>query len=361
MNDGTIEWDGKRGLYDEEGKLIRVATDENGITLGYGESLLEYMGRENAESWLSEQGHAVAGLSDSELGDGLMSYLLLQWAASGVQVDPNMGELMDTDYATARNAWLGKSYQIVRGGDGETYIDYGGVIAPGFEASQSVLDQVSLRDGIIADMTTFENAIANGHGSPTALGDFAMNIRERQTEYNQQYVKSGMAFTPENFISQEFRNELNRYQLSDGSYISYVHSGIDTVGNSQMVSPGFMEVVDIPAAYQRDYGEVFGLIGTDVHFRGLHMDPNQLGQIDAGMTFGMGENIANFGMWGPTGGPHFHLEATTLNQSVTRGFVDPLIMGGTWYPGSDFWGRYEELLPNGLYRTIGGWPSTYPR
>jgi hypothetical protein len=361
MNDGTIEWDGKRGLYDEEGKLIRVATDENGITLGYGESLLEYMGRENAESWLSEQGHAVAGLSDSELGDGLMSYLPLQWAASGVQVDPNMGELMDNDYATARNAWLGNSYQIVRGGDGETYIDYGGVIAPGFEASQSVLDQVSLRDGIIADMTTFENAIANGHGSPTALGDFARNIRERQTEYNQQYVKSGMAFTPENFISQEFRNELNRYQLSDGSYISYVHSGIDTVGNSQMVSPGFMEVVDIPAAYQRDYGEVFGLIGTDVHFRGLHMDPNQLGQIDAGMTFGMGENIANFGMWGPTGGPHFHLEATTLNQSVTRGFVDPLIMGGTWYPGSDFWGRYEELLPNGLYRTIGGWPSTYPR
>jgi hypothetical protein len=258
MNDGTIEWDGKRGLYDENGKLVRLAVDENGMTLGYGESLLEYMGRENAESWLSEQGQDVAGLTTSELGDALMALLPLEWTASSVPVDPNMGELIGSNYVTSRNAWLGNSYQIVRGGDGETFIDYGGVIAPGFAASQDVLDQVSLRDGIIADMMTFENAIANGHGSPTALGDFAMSIRERQTEYNQQYVKSGMAFTPENFISQQFRNELNRYQLSDGSYISYVHSGLDTVGNSQVVSPGFMEVVDIPAALQRNYGEVFG-------------------------------------------------------------------------------------------------------
>ena len=64
-----------------------------------------------------------------------------------------------------------------------------------------------------------------------------------------------------------------------------------------------------------------------------------------------------------SGGPHLHLEATKLNQNGVRGFVDPLKLGGTWYPGSDFWGYYEREIDGEFIfdQTKPSWESTWPR
>ncbi|AFG37321.1 hypothetical protein Spiaf_1244 [Spirochaeta africana DSM 8902] len=363
MEDGTIVWDGRRGLYDEDDNLIRLAVDEDGMTLGYGESLLEYMGEDNARQFLASRGTSIDGMSDREIGLALMDTLPLTWTVDDVPIDPNMADLMDRDsinYQTARNAWLGDSYELSVVREGVLLASERGPSLP-FFASDDVLAQVAMRDEIIGHMNLYDAVRQLGYGNPEGVQNFLGTLEQRQAEYNERYVNSGMAFTPENFISQTFYNELNRYPLTNGSYISYIHSGIDTVGpNTEVVSPGFLRAVDIPEATQRDNATVLGLVGSDVHFRLLHMNPTQMGQIGANAMYTPGQVIGDYGTWYNVLA-HLHLEATRLNDNGTRGFVDPLNTSGTWYPGSDFWGRYEELLPNGLYRTTGGWPSTFPR
>ena len=364
MNDGSIKYDGKRGLYDENGDFIRLATDENGMTLGYGESLLEYMGRENAEAVAQQYGENTSGMSNSELGDALMSCLPLEWTATGVPKDANMNEMLTLPYQKGKKAWLGNSYQKSTTMANFLKAEFG-TSNPTFMASQDVLDQVAKRNSILSMMSTYKNAIENGYGSPSTLGKYETMITKMQGEYNREYVKSGLAFTPENYISQEFRNALNRYKLDDGKYITYKHSGIDTVGNSQVYSSGFMGIVaGIPSKYEKTYAEEFTLIGTDIHFRALHLNPAQVNKISGNSTYIPGQEIAEYGMWGPTGGPHLHLEMTFLNEQEIRGFGNPLqVNNSNWYPSTDFYGKYEKQIRPGIFKIIKnkGWTSTYPR
>ena len=364
-SDGSIEWDGKRGLYDEEGNLIRLAVDENGLTLGYGESLLEYMGRKNAEAFLKYQGSTTAEkMTNSELGDALMGYTPLNWtAAAGVPKDPNMADLLNNrtvGYRAARNSWVNTSYQYdsIRAKMLRTEF---GTAAPKFTASKDVMKQVAMRNRILSGMAAYAHAVQGRYMSPGSLSRVAADIRQRQGEYNRTYVKSGLAFTPENYISQKFANKASRLALTNGSYLTYTHAGIDTVGSNRVVSPGFTERFAIPSRYERNHAIELSLIDTDINFRALHMNPDQMKTIAVGMQFNPGGFIGNYGKWGGITGPHLHLEATRLNGAGRRGFVNGATLGiDSWRPRSDFGGYYESK-ENDEYIKKNKWSEIWPR
>ena len=366
-SDGNIEWDGKRGLYDEEGNLIRLAVDENGLTLGYGESLLEYMGRKNAEAFLKSRGSTAAEkMTNSELGDALMGHTALEWtAAAGVPKDPNMADLLNNrtvGYRAARNSWVNTSYQYdsIRA---KTLRTEFGTATPKFTASKDVMKQVAMRNRILSDMAAYAHAVQGGYMSPGSLSHVAADIRQRQGQYNRRYVKSGLAFTPENYMSQKFANKASRLALTNGSYLTYTHAGIDTVGSNRVVSPGFTERFAIPSRFKKSHAIELSLIGMDINFRGLHMNPDQMKTIAVGMQFNPGGFIGNYGKWGGITGPHLHLEATRLNGAGRRGFVNGAALGiDSWRPGSDF-GGYHEYKKDGEYikKEKGSWSSIWPR
>ena len=363
-SDGSIEWDGKRGLYDEQGNLIRLAVDENGLPLGYGESLLEYMGRKNAEAFLKFRGLTTAGdMTNSELGDELMSHTALKWSAEGVPKDPNMAESLNSGnrYTTMRDSWISTSYKHYSGNEQKLRLRFG-TATPRFIASKDVMKQVAMRDSIISDMAVYANAVKGRYISPASLSGLATDIRKRQGQYNQRYVKSILSFTPENYVSQKFANNASRLALTNGLYLTYRHAGIDTVGSDRVVSPGFTERFAIPNWAKKSHAFELSLIGTDINFRGLHMNPDQMKQIPVGMQFTPGRLIGNYGEWGGITGPHLHGEATRVNGKGERGFVNGATLGiDSWRPGSDFAGYYEykendKYIINEKIRWFQIWP-----
>ena len=320
-SDGNIEWDGKRGLYDEEGNLIRLAVDENGLTLGYGESLLEYMGRENAEDFLKSRGSTAAEkMTNSELGDALMGHTALEWTAAGVPKDPNMADLLNSRtvwYKDARNSWVNTSYQYdsIRAKMLRTEFD---TAAPKFTASKDVMNQVAMRNSILSNMAAYAHAVQGGYMSPGSLSHVAADIRRRQGQYNRRYVKSGLAFTPENYISQKFANNLQQYgKMTNGKFITYTHTGLDTTGSTSVVSPGFLEGI-VPKGGKANHAAILAFRGSDVRFRGLHLNPAQVARINNGTLLIPGQLIGNTGDYGNSGGIHFHLDATRTNSAGTR-------------------------------------------
>ena len=359
-SDGSIEWDGKRGLYDEEGNLIRLAVDENGLTLGYGESLLEYMGRKNAEDFLKSRGSTTAEkMTNSELGDALMGHTPLKWTAAGVSKDPNMADLLNSGtvgYRAARNSWVNTSYQYDSIRAKTLRMEFG-TATPKFTASKDVMKQVAMRNRILSDMAAYAHAVQGGYMSPGSLNHVAADIRQRQGQYNQRYVKSGLAFTPENYISQKFANNLQQYgKMTNGKFITYTHTGLDTTGSTSVVSPGFLEGI-VPKKGKANHAAILAFRGSDVRFRGLHLNPAQVVRINNGTLLIPGQLIGNTGDYGNSGGIHFHLDATRTDSAGTRGFVNPLTLGG-WRPGGDFGGFIEELDSEGEYVKTDKWPGS---
>ena len=168
-------------------------------------------------------------------------------------------------------------------------------------------------------------------------------------------MKSGLAFTPENYISQKFANNLRQYgKMTNGKFITYTHTGLDTTGSTSVVSPGFLEGI-VPKKGKANHAAILAFRGSDVRFRGLHLNPDQVARINNGTLLIPGQLIGNTGDYGNSGGIHFHLDATRTNSAGTRGFVNPLTLGG-WRPGSDFGGFLEELDSEGEYVKTNKWP-----
>ncbi len=340
LDNGEIIADGNRGLYDERGKFIRLATDENGLSLGYGESLMEYMGGENVQSLLTEYGINIEGKTNTEIARSLMGILPYDLKYD----DKNMSELIGGDYKIGKTQWLGNEMALnkIKSRNFQSSL---GISNPGLSAGESVLDQIKERDEIISMMKNYDVAHQGGL-NPYVLGKWALKIREMQAKYNNSYVKSGLSFTPENYVSQKFGNSLHRELFLDKDknkkYLSYTHSGLDTVGSSRVVSPGFMEIIPIISGWEKRHAEEFGLIGSDVHFRGMHLNPNHISKNKVGDIFIPGQFVAEYGMYGNTSGPHLHLELTFLDSNSVRGFGDPLsISSSSWKKWDNFGGKTE--------------------
>ena len=329
---------------------------------------VEYMGRKNAEDFLKSRGSTTAEkMTNSEFGDALMGHTPLKWtaAAAGVPKDPNMADLLNSrtvGYRAARNSWVNTSYQYDSIRAKTLRMEFG-TATPKFTASKDVMKQVAMRNSILSNMAAYAHAVQGGYMSPGSLRHVAADIRQRQGQYNRRYVKSGLAFTPENYISQKFANKASRLALTNGLYLTYTHAGIDTVGSNRVVSPGFTERFAIPSRFKKSHAIELSLIGTDINFRGLHMNPDQMKTIAVGMQFNPGGFIGNYGKWGGITGPHLHLEATRLNGAGRRGFVNGATLGiDSWRPGSDF-GGYHEYKKDDEYikKEKGSWPSIWPR
>ena len=74
MDDGSIVWDKKKDLTNERGEAIRK--DKTG---SYSLSLLTWMGKDNAVSFLNEKGIDASNMNDSEIASQLMSVSGAEW------------------------------------------------------------------------------------------------------------------------------------------------------------------------------------------------------------------------------------------------------------------------------------------
>ena len=346
-DDGSIGWDGNRALYDKDGRFLRLAVDEEGLPLGFGESLVEFVGLEEAKEFLGERGISTENKTNKEIGS-----LLLGFYGDGKNEDVpdySMNELMcnsDLSYSQKRNEWLqaGSRFEGLE-------IDETGSIENKIIAGADVRFQKNSRDMILFLEDYFtEDASSKG---PAVLEQQEI-LNELKGRYDAQYVTSGMAFTPENFISQTFMNELVDYNIGKSNYLSYVHSGLDLVGDSQVISPGFMISSDVPSGYS--HGLVLELPGSDIHFRLLHLE-----SMAGNTSYNPGDVIGKFGNVGDSSGPHLHLECTDLNTKGQRGFVDPLKMGGDWHSPQEF--PYLKIHKNkdGTEEVLEKYRSVIPR
>nr|MDA3823499.1 hypothetical protein [Bacteroidales bacterium] len=74
MDDGSIEWDGKKDLTNESGETVRV--DKTG---SYSKSLMNWLGKENAIDFLLKKGIDTSDMSDSEIASQLMTSSGTEW------------------------------------------------------------------------------------------------------------------------------------------------------------------------------------------------------------------------------------------------------------------------------------------
>ncbi len=358
LQDGTIEWDGRRALYDHEDQFLRLATDENGRSLGYGASLLEYMGIPGARDLLESRGIATAGLDSEGLARELMNLVPVEWQGDNGPVDPGLDSLMadsSINYYEKKAIWLEENWALSSSKLAKILSDGAGLAT--FDASTDVLQQVDLRNYILAEMNKLGDLSSwSGDYDPARE---AARIESFMAFYNKRYVDSALAFTPENFISQDFMNELDKYRLNNGSSVSYIHAGIDTVGSNEVVSPGFFEVLSWEG--QAKHELLLGLAGSDIHNRFLHLDPGSFTALSTGDTLLPGDSLGEFGTEGNSSGAHLHVETTLDNSKGERGFVNPLVPDDVWQNRYNFPFWRGKLEDDGTWTTLEKYRSVIPR
>ena len=323
MDDGSIEWDGQKSLYDEDGNLVRVATGTDGNHLGYSESLLAYMGDANAEKFLSDKGVDTSGMSRAELAYALMK-------SSGVE-------------------WTGSEYTPSKLPGGWQYSSLEDRLS--FNASDDVLDQVAMRDSIIEGLEAYQNAANLGLAS-TELGSMYSELIQRMGDYNNLYALQGIGVAPEGRISQGFGNKLDREEvLKDNKtqYLSYTHPAIDVVGSEGIYSPGF----SVPGKDKLDYAFGLNLIGTNANYLYEHMNPSGVSGMSMGEFLMPGQRIMDFPDQryptdGGGSGTHGHFEVSLYDADNGWGFGNPTnyMSDHNWYSPQQFSGKYETQFIN---------------
>ena len=321
-NDGSISWDGKKGLYDEEGNLIQVATGADGNHLGYSESLLDYMGDSNAKKFLDSKGVDTKGMSRKEFAYALMT-------SSGTE-------------------WNGKEYvpTALPGGQGFNSATIDDRLS--FMASSGVLEQVAMRDSIIADLNTYQTAV-NAGLSASELGRMYSDLTVRMGDFNSEYALQGIGIAPEGRITQQYKKEQNRMEtMKDGEtqYLSYTHPGIDIAGSEGVYSPGFT----FAGNDKLDYAFGMNLIGTNANYLAEHMNPADVTAVENGEFFIPGQRIMDFPQQRfPTDGggnnTHGHFEVSLFDEANGWGFGNPsnYLNNPEWSNPNEFPGKYEWL------------------
>lgn len=281
LDDGRIVQDGNAGLYDEEGNLIRLATDDAGNQLDEMASLQYYIDSGTADylNYLSpEQRSAIKYVRSSE--------------------DVNRQVEM-------RDEIIGE-YEVLK------YLSSNGVIC---ESNY----QKSM-EGVFNDMAMYNNEFVLKGIVLTPEG----------------VITQGFADSADRMETQKD---------GETQYLSYTHPGIDTAGGLGVYSPGFtipgsdvknyafgMNIIGMENNYLLEHmnpADIDNLLLKELTYPGQKlMDFPEL----------------MFPTTGGGTAAHAHIEVSTYNpETESWGFSDPVGEWSDWSSGDQFSGYYEWL------------------
>jgi translation initiation factor IF-1 len=341
--DGTIEWDGKRGLYTEDGRLIAAAVDENGDHLGYSESLLHYIGDENAVAHLTATGstqNEIKGMSRKDLAYALMTSSGAEWSdTQGYFVPANPG---------------------AAGGEGQSLT---GLLQ--FQASSSVMEQLQQRTAVDEKFGRYQAFASQGFADTVPGNMLWDDFATAAGEYNNDHMLPSAGVGGEGRISQPFGVEQRTIEIVGPRRLEYAHPGDDVADGLGVYSPGFARVLD---GADRDHGLLMDIIGSEYAARLLHLNPTDVSRYSSGEFLTAGTRIADFPqeLYGVGSGPHIHMETTWNHPENGWGFTDPSTRT-EWYPGGAFSGSYydpvydEGAISDWTLNEYDGWTYWTPR
>ncbi|MBF9014485.1 MULTISPECIES: hypothetical protein [unclassified Oceanispirochaeta] len=281
LDDGRILSDGKAGLYDEIGNLIRVATDDAGNQLDEMESLQYYIDSDTAEylSFLTPQ---------------QLSKLTYYRSSEDVNRQVNMRDEIINDYEILRNL---NTKGILSGSDYQRAMD-----------------------SVFQSMSMYNNEFVLRGVAVTPEGVITERFGDEEDRMKTQ--KDG-----------------------ETQYLTYTHPGIDTIGGLGIYSPGFiipgkdvknyafgMNIIGMENNYLVEHmnpDDIDNLLLQELTYPGQKlMDfPELMFPTDGGGT-----------------DAHAHIELSSYNpETQSWGFSDPVGDWSDWSSGSNYGGKYEWL------------------
>jgi RHS repeat-associated protein len=186
---------------------------------------------------------------------------------------------------------------------------------------------------------------------------FAKQLREINEKIKADYNKKNSNYTVDDIVtdstvSQSFENELERYELNDGTYLSYLHFGEDRTKGKEIKSPAFTKVLGIGEMSRHKYSLRLLVIGTNREIELEHLDESDLLKINVGQEYSPGEVIApfpktiNFPAISGGRNPHVHAQ-----EKVGGKIANP----NTHIPspaGTEYYYKKERLNADGTYTII---------
>lgn len=284
LDDGRILSDGKAGLYDEIGNLIRVATDDAGNQLDEMESLQYYIDSDTAEY--------LSFLTPQQLTE--ITYFR---SSEDVNRQVNMRDEIINDYEILRN------------------LNTKGILS-GSEYQRAM-------DSVFQSMSMYNNEFVLRGVAVTPEG-----------------------IITERFGDEEDR--MKTQKNGETQYLTYTHPGIDTTGGLGIYSPGFtipgtdkhdyafgMNIIGMENNYLVEHmnpDDIDSLLLQELTYPGQKlMDfPELMFPSDGGGT-----------------DAHAHIELSSYNpETHSWGFSDPVGDWSDWSSGAMFPGYYEKLKKN---------------
>ncbi|MDC7232981.1 MAG: hypothetical protein PQJ58_07095 [Spirochaetales bacterium] len=281
LNDGRIVRDGFSGLYDEEGNLIRAATDEQGNQLGEEDSLHHYIDPETSEY--------LKYLTTEQLG-------MIRYYPSSEDVNTQV----------SRRDGIISSYETLQS------LNRSGFLS-GSEYQKAM-------EGVFQEMAAYNNSYV--------LKGIAVTPE---------------AVISQNFGA--VADRMKTRKDGETQYLSYTHPAIDTVEGLGIYSPGFtipgadkhdyafgMDIVGMENNYLIEHlnpADVNELLLRKLLYPGERlMDfPEQMFPADGG-----GSDV------------HAHIEVSSYNSELGEwGFSNPVGDWSDWSSGEMFSGYYERL------------------
>ena len=352
MDDGSLAYDGKANLYDEEGNLI-TKTESQGIE----GSLLELLGLKDT----AENRDAVVGMM----------------LASGMEMNE-------------KGYWLGENESVQRklpyNAGGYEYIARGVNLTEsnmGKSLSLSSID--SLFQNVDADNKTVQNFMVNGYGSAIGLinqvGSYTDDVNNLLDKaYNSSEIekvktnREWLANAMENGIDMSnivpglspttiFEENTGDLALASSSvpgakFFEELHTGIDYgKGGTSINTPGGIWQLE----KTRSHRAYFSLFGSDVKMRIMHLDPGNLAAMTPGTFYGEGDDSVKITdyptkSYGSGTGPHTHVDFTGLrlnDNEYTRRFLD----SSSLMPGAFMQYSYGYKDANKNY--LSGYPANF--
>jgi RHS repeat-associated protein len=139
---------------------------------------------------------------------------------------------------------------------------------------------------------------------------------EEMAAWNASHPYTSGSWLPGSYETAGFVQAAERLLLLSGDYLTYLHTGIDRAGTSDVVSPGYYVVVSVEDANR----VILERIGSDTQNRLVHLADTS--NLVAGQILSPGDAVGQTSAAGPSTGQHLHNEESTMVNG-TRVFVDP--------------------------------------
>ncbi len=361
-HDGSLAFDGRATLRDEDGTIIWSAAD--------------------------------MGVKESQIEGSLLKILGVdQGSAANIeavrQLMVNAG--MQHSFAYDSDQWLWVRRQPVAvGSSGSFPVTQSMDLTVANQGTSISIDSISaFYDSIDAGKKVVQSFINNAYGSAIGLLEYAGDQYKVQAEqllsrvYTRNEVKliesnktwydesirsgiavdsmiTGNASRTTGFGVDTGNLALATSSVSGAAFFQEWHTGLDYgSGGSSVQTPGGAWQFE----WQDDHRAYFQLFGGDLKMRIMHIDPTQIMQIDPGQLFGNGNHKMEMFTYpgqsfGTGTGAHIHIDFTRRlphDGCYERQFVDP----ETFQPGSTF--DYSFSYLDSLKVPLIGYPQKFYR